>query len=450
MFDGTLLAALLALTTSSYVLYALTSTGGTHDDYMHFLMAKYAIQHPTLYLNPWGKPFFTGVVSVAILLLGDHGLLSARIANIVMATGTLLVTFRLVLKIFRRRTASVLSCVLLAFTPAFFQASYSALTETSFAFLTSLFLYFHYTSRTNNAALMLSLSTLARLEAFLFIPIYAILSWRKLKVVGPILISWPLGWSFANYICYNDFWLLFRAYPLVSSVEIGWLRPGPIFWYPVNMPLILGWVPLFLCLAGLTSSIRWRNHALVHLMAGAFLAFNSLAFSFGLFGSSGLLRYFVSIAPLFGFYLASGFRLADLKLSALNSSTARMPISIKGLVFLAIVAASIGPTLHSASPFSINPNDIALVDAGRFLKDQGYTSDKVYLFHPVVAYYGGIDPFVHNLGQVKAGIPKGSIVVWESNYSPMLGLDREYLNTEGFRIVKEFESGYTQVIIYQR
>jgi len=434
-----------------YLLYAVNSQGGEPDDYNHFLMARYALAHPTIFLNSWAKPFYTIIVSLTIALTGNTSLFAARLANSILAVGCAILVGYIVNELTGDKVTAFSAIILTAFTLEFFKAAFSALTETSFAFLLALSLAFYYKGKFTASALALSLSTLARLEGFIFIPLFLIFAPKKsVKSVIPALLLFPLLWAFFDWYFLGDALLIFEMHPIISPYG-----PGSIGHYVLNMPEILGIVPLILFAVGLIFTLPKKRYALIHTFFIAFLVFHSLIWAFNLLGSAGYLRYFAAIGPIFGVYIAVGLFYIQGYLSKrsgrfIGGLTGRLPIG-KIIFTTVIILLATSSTIYLVSPHCLYSKDQAAVQAGEFIKQRGFTSSQVYIFHPVTAYYAGVDPFVHSLLEVKRGVPKGSIVVWDSDDSvPFFNLTREYLDSAGFKLLNEFSGPRLVIAIYQK
>lgn len=434
-----------------YLLYAANSQGGEPDDYNHFLMARYTPAHPTIFLNSWAKPFYTILVSLTIALTGNNSLFAARLVNSILATGCTILVGYIVNELTKDKITAFSAIILTAFTLEFFKAAYSALTETSFAFLLALSLAFYYKGKFTASALALSLSTLARLEGFIFIPLFLIFAPKKsVKSVIPALLLFPLLWALFDWYFLGDALLIFEMHPIISPYG-----PGSLGHYVLHMSEILGIASLILFAVGLIFTLPKKEYALIHTFFIAFLFFHSFIWAFNLLGSAGYLRYFAAIGPIFGFYIALGLfhiqkYITEKRSSPKGNLTGKL-LAVKIVLAVVIMSLAVSSTIYFASPHGLYPQDQAAVQAGGFIKQRGFTSSQVYIFHPATAYYAGVDPFVHSLLEVKGGVPRGSVVVWDSdNSSPFFGLTREYLDSAGFNLLKEFSSNNLVIAVYQK
>ncbi|MBU6324866.1 MAG: hypothetical protein KJS92_05205 [Bacteroidetes bacterium] len=352
---------------------------GGQDSWNHFLYGRWAFRHPELFLDQWGKPLYTLLISLPAQL-GFHAVLYFNIACSLF-TGLLMYRFALRLQWKHPWLAYPLTW----FTPVLFGNTVSALTEPLNALLVAFVLFLFASERKTAAVLIASLLPLVRSEGYVIIAAiacYLLLSrgWKLL----PLLCGGTLLLALAGWLDSGDpLWIIHSNPYLRFNAETRW-HPGSgdFFHYLHQQRLITGTAGLVLSIAGwlaalailseqlpvssrlrlLLGHLRERlkgspEHAsLVFLLAGGIAAAYFLAHSYlwwsGSMGSHGLLRVFAVIVPCF--VVAQHF-LLNLLAGLPKMNKILPPLLIAGTALLGINAYH---TAHYALPWNFRTASI--------------------------------------------------------------------------------------------
>jgi len=338
---------------------------GGQDSWNHYLYGRRAFQHPELFLDQWGKPLYTLLISLPAQL-GFRAVLYFNIACTLLCGWCM---YRFALR--RNFHHAWLAYPLTWFTPVLFGNTVSALTEPLNALMVALVLLLFASERKTAALLVASLLPLVRSEGYVIIAaiaLYLLLthSWRLLPLLacGTLLLAMA-GWALSG----DALWIVHSNPYLRFDAETRW-HPGSgsFFHYLHQQRLITGTVGLILALGGwfialvllsdalpggsrlrlllepLWQRLRFpfptfgsdRNVQLVFLLSGGITCAYFLAHSYlwwsGSMGSHGLLRVFAVVVPCL--VAAQHFLLHSISLLS-KSRRILPPMLIAGTAFLA-------------------------------------------------------------------------------------------------------------------
>nr|MBP6432939.1 hypothetical protein [Ferruginibacter sp.] len=147
--------------TSTLVLILLSK--GTYDPgdgVQHYLIAKYAIKHPLLLLDHWGKPIYT----LLCMPFAQAGFIGSNIYNLICNTTTSFFAYQIALKMGLKN--AWMAFILVFFSPLFFMTSFSGLTEPTFALLLTASILLMLNAKYTIGALLISFLPFARTEGF--------------------------------------------------------------------------------------------------------------------------------------------------------------------------------------------------------------------------------------------------------------------------------------------
>ncbi len=305
---------------------------GGQDSWNHYLYGRWAFIHPELFLDQWGKPLYTLLISLPAQM-GFHAVLYFNMAC-TLITGWLMYRFALRLQWRHPWLAYPLTW----FTPVLFGNTVSALTEPLNGLMVALVLFFFASERNTAALLIASLLPLVRSEGYVIIAAiacYLLLSrgWRHIPLLaGGTLLLAAAGWLDSG----DPLWIIHSNPYLRFDAETRW-HPGSgaFFHYLHQQRLITGTAGLVLALGGWMAALIIFSEALprgsrlramlngirkqhtptdptnnerdqvklVFLLCGGITAAYFLAHSYlwwsGSMGSHGLLRVFAVIVPCF-------------------------------------------------------------------------------------------------------------------------------------------------------
>lgn len=325
-----LLLALLALGKYA-IIRRLGDVDFEPDSYLHFLQVKTVYtnfpDNVDLALDVWAKPLYTLTHGAWLLLFNDPSLEASKILNLILFA---LVSFMVYLCLRTLKLPFVYSLFGAVISNVGFlslRSSISTLTEPWFTLIYLAAIFTWIKGWRVLSALLIGISVLGRLEALLFVGIWGLywlgklyqqqfrlkrLKWQQLAQLF-FLITPTIVWNLLGYLhTGRALFLISNGYP----TEAGIYGFGHPFYYleglAVQEGMLLG--VLLIGLAPVSNSLNWSNwrqlqtstlaalntpwgfiivNALLFLLAQSFL------YTFGLFGTAGILRYFVLIMPIY-------------------------------------------------------------------------------------------------------------------------------------------------------
>jgi hypothetical protein len=216
-----------------------------------------------------------------------------------------------------------LTIPLLFLQPAFFLVFTQTLTEPLFALLFVIALRLHLSGRTAAGMLVASLLVLVRPEGVFLAALWCAwvlldgrnrdALWRRVRWT-PLLASGAFVWWLAALLATGDPLWIAHNWPPDWQTANQVSGHGPIWWYLILLPLIVGplMVPQFII--GLNYLAR-RRQFLTGISAFLTLfALHSLLYSRGWFAAAGYTRYLVGVSPAIAIIILAGWnRIAALK-----------------------------------------------------------------------------------------------------------------------------------------
>jgi hypothetical protein len=304
-------AAVAALFVALALVWGLQSTAFQEaDEVTHYSLSRWLFHYPQLAVDIWGRP----VVSLFYALPAQLGPTAARLSSIVLGLVVAWSAARLFSRAGGREPAFAVACTL--GMPFVFFQMYGILTELAFsAVLGAGFVAFR-AGRPRAAALVWSLTPLARPEGFFVAPLLAavFLFGRRAHASPPLDVR--------RFAC---------ASLLLAGTAAWWLGGLPVFrtadWmieeWPRNWrvtsvygdghPLLFpGFVavmatPLLFPFLAVGVVRWWRGGVRLEIATIAFVVLlHGVLWTFGLFGSAGYPRYLVTVAPLIGAATGAG------------------------------------------------------------------------------------------------------------------------------------------------
>lgn len=416
------------------------------DGLNHFFMAQIAPSQPIFYLNHWGKPLFT-LFSSPFAYFGMNGMIGF---NVLLFVGTCLFAFSIFKQLKVNLYIAIFFPLILLFSFDYTSTVLSGLTEILFGFLLVLGSFFLVKRKFFWMAIVLSFLPFSRSEGQLVILLALfVLIYNKAYRFIPLLISGHLIYAFVGLFAFHDFFWYFNQNPYPAHSIYGrgeWNH----FW--IFRKQIMGTIGLYLAaFAGISLVHILISNKLKYLRIDfLFLAFASFFgillahayfWKFGLNGSLGLTRVITMVFPVFiiaCLYLIQSFHLEKLAFSK---------YIFTALFVLITVALLRKKTVEFAGNQSYEKS---LLQAANFLKNKLKKHQKVYYFHPLIAYglgsnmYGETERirqmYVSNNPANLAIISNGDFLIRDSHFGPMeMGLSLEMLQLHPeFALVNEF------------
>jgi hypothetical protein len=422
------------LSAALLILAALNADGvyDPGDGVMHYLFARYAPDHPELFLDHWGKPVYITFFALPAQL----GYNAVVIINILVATtgAWLLWSCAASLKL---RFAWLVAPLYL-FAPIVTPVAMSGLTETLFAFVLIAGLYGAMHGRHVLSAIVLSLLPYVRTEGILVLPFFMVWwLWRRdfrallLSLSGTAVLTVVGG-------IIKDNWLwLWNENPYQGEPLYG---HGTWHHY-LGMNEFIWGIPLtVLVIAGIISAFRnrefflqspYREIWLVYAPAFCFLVAHSVFWWQGLYSSLGLPRVFAAIMPLF----------ALIGLRGLNAGILLLKNPVRQVQLVGLVLVLHLGLMAKQKKWLLHPDNEqrVLQVSANVVNNFATPKNKVFCSYPVVAYYLDRDIFdawqwayvrmVHHPEWRRSG----DVMLWETHFGHYeIGMDTLQLDTTSY------------------
>ncbi len=410
------LLLLSSISVRFFFIWYFGDVGFEPDSYLHFIYSVSSFARLPGSLNyaaqVWAKPLFTLLTGLIIWISGLRALWVVKIFNTLVWGGIGLLTYQLARRLKLSTGASLISLFLVEFSFLGFRSSIGTLTEPLFTVIVLAAIVSLCDKRYTISCLLVSLSVLARSEGLVLLPAWVVILWlvhgRRRFLDFLLLAVFPLLWNLWGYLVVgNPTFILTSGYPIATAPygHGGW------FDYPLGLlqyePLIF---PLAVLGVGLTA--RKCHYRPLHILLVFFFGFNVVAWRFGLFGTAGLLRYFVPIVPWLALYAAAVFDFTDLLPAYRCLAVRGLNILFLQVVFTVLVLNSRTegynlyntPTVHHA-----------LIEAGKWVR-VNRPEDYLYSSHPAILYYGGRDFYTGAIETGPGGIQGDGVVAFEEGF----------------------------------
>ncbi|MFQ5335478.1 MAG: hypothetical protein ACE5DN_05325, partial [Flavobacteriales bacterium] len=192
-----------------FMAYALCSNGviDEGDAINHYLISRFAFDHPRLLLDLWGKPLFT-LLTAPFAAFGFKGVL---IFNVLAGTTTAYITYRSAKKM--KLTNAFLVIPVVLFCPVFFRSILAGHTEVLCALIFISSVYLMQNKRYASAALLASLLPFSRPEGYIILAFFAIAFLLKKRMrYLPLLCTGFLIYTLIGWFHYGDIlWILHKS-----------------------------------------------------------------------------------------------------------------------------------------------------------------------------------------------------------------------------------------------
>jgi hypothetical protein len=392
------------------------------DSYMHFLYSVSTFAHVPESLNfavgVWQKPLFTLITGLIIWMSGVHSLWIIKIFNVLVWGGLGVLTYRLACQLKLSTRSALIAVFLTEFSFLGLRASIGTLTEPLFGLLLLAALTSLYDKKYTLSCVLISLSALVRSEGLILLPFWVIilLVFHKRERFSDLVVLalFPLLWDVWGYLLTGDrTFIVSSGYPVKSPYgQGGWLD------YPLGL---VQYEPVMFLAAvvGLGLTARRSEYRPLHLLFVVYFGFNVVAWRFGLFGTAGILRYFVSIVPWLAIYAASVFEYSTVFL-AYQSLAKR---GLNPLLFQVIFAVLMLTSGTSGYHLYNTPNvHHSLIEAGQWIK-ANHADQHLYASHPALLYYADRDFYSGTVVGPPDPAWKDGVIAFDRDFGPASLLD---------------------------
>jgi hypothetical protein len=322
------------------------------DGYEHVIVSKSVFAAPPATLryavDVWAKPLYTLLFATVYKVLPSlPAIVVTQVINSAMWIAAAAITLSIARMHFQNRRTLIILAAFAAFAYVSFRASVSANTEPFGALIFAVGLWLFQRGRTTVAMLVLGSEILIRTDAVFCVVVFALwemaraLLARDTGVAGRIWRSFRYGaafalplliWNFVGFLLTGSpLFVITNGYPSTAGIY-GF---GSLAYY-VREFVLFDTLLFVSVVAGITLILIRRPSALLVVSAIAasvyFLAM-VMIWSFGAFGSAGLLRYFVFQYPLW--LLIAGVSIE----AAVNGLQRRAPRWVDSMVVVVCLAA---------------------------------------------------------------------------------------------------------------
>lgn len=318
---------LMAFALIGIALVFLYRDADQQDAGYHFLFARWAWQEPWYLIGVWTRPLFTLVYS----LPAQFGYPAAKLFTLALCLATGFQVYKLALDLGLERAQ--LAVPFLMLQPAYFLLVTETQTESLFAFLLVIALRLDFRGYTRTGRIAASLLILVRPEGFFIALIWGV--WTLLDVrngktwIGRavetiwlacgVVIWWLAAWTISG----DPLWIG-HDWPGDWEVTRAANGRGPIWWYLILLPMVVGPVLLPLFALGLHRLMTRRQFL---LGVGSFLmlfAAHSVMFWRGWFGAAGYARYLVCVSPAIAIITLVGWNQVANRIGRVTASVAAL------------------------------------------------------------------------------------------------------------------------------
>lgn len=429
------------------------------DGIRHYLISRYSWNHPGLFLDSWGKPFFTLVSSP----FSQFGLYGTTVFNIVCGIASSYLVYRIAKKM--NYKPPVLAIPFLLFAPIYFPTMNSGLTEPFFGLVLILSILLMIEKRYRAAAILISFLPFVRTEGFLFLPLFFIVLVYYKSFIPALLLSFgTVVYSIIGFFYFGDFLWIKTQNPYNGSNKDTY-GSGELFSFAEKYDVIWGVVLAALLVLGvllIIIQIFFKRKDLSEkktlssfinieatLILGCFIVFfaaHSIMWWKGLANSMGLVRVFAGVIPCSTLICLKGFNLLTPDVFLKNRFIKGSAIAV--LLFFVVLK----PFQSEHFPFKLSQEQVLVKEAADWMKAEGYDKRKLYYLYPYLPLLLDIDAFDFNKAadlwglyphmkkEGVSSIPDGTIVFWDAHFGPNecgIPLDT-IMNDPNFDLIKTF------------
>jgi hypothetical protein len=396
------------------------------DGVQHYLIAKYALKHPLLLLDHWGKPIYT----LLCMPFAQIGFVGSNIYNLICNTSTSFLAYEIAKKMGIKN--AWLAFILVFFSPLFFITTFSGLTEPTFALILTASVLLMLNAKYTFGALLISFLPFARTEGFFILPLFALFlilhkQWKAAILTGFATVLYSLIGLFVL----NDVLWIFHQNPYKGAIDI--YGKGPLMHFVAANDRLFGLPLVILFIVGCISLIIGKTEknsafkAFILLVIGSFVVYflmHSIFWWKGLFGSLGLHRVMAAVAPLFSIVALLGYNLTVHFLS----EKVQLQKIISSIIIMAVI---IYPFKQYRPPLKPDAEMQVLINTSEWIKANGISSNqKVYCMFPMLAMLLNVDPFNPNkyistcmlkYPDFSHALKPGDLILWDAHFGNECG-----------------------------
>jgi hypothetical protein len=398
------------------------------DGVVHYQIARYSWKYPHLFLDLWGKPFFTLISSP----FAQFGLKGINIFQALNAAAICWFLFSIASKIKLKFAWTIPAFVF--FAPVYFAVMNSGLVEVCFGMMYLFSFWLVFNKKYCASALVASLLPFVRPEAYVVMPLLAVIyAYRRKFLAIPLLLTAAIIYSIIGYSYYKDiWWIIHQNYQLVGDSYPG--MKGSYFHYFGFYNQIWGSVYTVLLLLGigiiLTQAYRLFRSKPEHEFVeevfvlflgstiGCFILHSLLCGMPGILNNLGMLRYLAVLIPSSALIALIGFNMINLPaFTKFNFLKAAIVI----MVVILVIRSSFAQRYY---PFKPNTEQLVMKQMSSYIKSTCPDFKKVFYWHPLLPLFAELDPYdikrvemlwsasLESLNQM----PDSTLILWDSHF----------------------------------
>lgn len=428
-----------------FIIFRFGGTADSGDSVQHYLIARYAFEHPRLFFDHWGKPFF--------VLLGapfaHFGFAGMKLFNLLAAAGSAWLAALCCRRLGYPNAGWAAQLFICA--PYSFELIFSGLTEHCFGLVLILSIYLLITGRTAWAVVLVSFLPFVRSEGLVIMGVWALylLAQRRWKYL-PLLLAGHVVYALAGAWVHGSPLWVFKKIPYATPDSV--YGAGELLHFADQLFYVIGPVLYGLLVLGMLGMIIRRKAKAEEwwLILGSFLAYftaHTLFWYFGIFNSMGLKRVLVGVMPLIAILALRGLNFV------LSWAEGKKRLQ-QALFFMLLAGVLIFPfTKNKAAvdwknAFTLKADQQLAQDVAAYIRGAGIRTDSTAFFfsHPYLSISLGLDYFRPELRReldpaALQYLKPGDIVIWDNWFAvvdkdvTLEALQEEY----GLEILRRFE-----------
>lgn len=368
---------------------------GGSDNFIHYRVSRYAFKYPGLFLDHWGKPFFT-LVSAPFAQFGFKGFIFFNVLCGVLAS---FFTWKVAEKL--KLSHTWMGMVLVLTMPIYYIMMVSVMTEILFSLVLILSIYFILQERYILAAILFSSLFLIRTEGYILYPFVAfVFAWKRQWIAIPFLGFFFLLYSIIGWFYFGDFLWLINQIPYGDTSEL--YGTGELLFFAKQYKLIFGrWAGIFMAIGILLAGIQflmliWKERKLktdfilIEVLLLVYFAAHSYVWWSGTGASAGLIRVMAAIIPLAAL---SAVRTVDF----ISQKSPLPKFYVRVLMILFSIYLIRVPFKTWPLPFKYGEREKTIVAAVDWMQNSKYANTKIYFYEPLIYHLLDRDPFDHSV-----------------------------------------------------
>lgn len=452
-----LLISIGYLMISFFIILLFNGTGGEADSIHHYLYAKYAPNHPELFLNHWAKPLFTLLISP----FAQVGFIGAKTFNVLAGLVSVIFSFKIATQL--KLKNAFLGPLFFFIFPISFTTTFSGFTEPLFAAMLTMSIYLCLKERLLLAAFIVSFLPFVRSEGLIFILLFGFFFvYKKSFKSVLLLVTGHLFYSIIGFAYYHDFLWVINRIPYASlNSHYGsgeWMHFAEQIIYLTGVPLLL------LFLLGIVKSVLPQQLQHIKqltpfriLIIGGILSFfiaHTLFWGLGIFNSMGLKRVFAAISPLMAICCLYGFNTIEL----IPAKGIKIFIKISSMLYILIFPFSSNPAaVNWQKDLMLTDAQLAAIEVSSWIQANTIAQNRFIYTDPYLGESLQVDPFDTSKRlilspQVIYELKAGDVIIWENWHAVVdYGLPLASLKTNStLAEIHSFQKGKSRFVVFQK